>query len=183
MGVSDANTEKVDMKLNLGCGEKLLEGWVNIDISSKVGADVVMDMEEVPWPFDDNSVDEIHCYHVLEHCKDYLKVLGEMYRVCRHDATIRIGVPHVMNSLFNLVNPYHHNYFNEHSFRFFDSDDLKGTANEAIEVELKTESVRINYFTPWQDKSDEEKEFALRHYWNVARSVDFVLRVVKRKVF
>jgi len=166
------------MKLNVGCGKQYREGWVNIDVNPALKTDVCLDINK-PWPWPENSVDEIYCYHVLEHCKEYLLVLYEMWRVCKPNAIIKIGVPYVSSSLFNAVNPYHVNHFNEHSFRFFDSSDLKGSANENVSTELKTESVSFTYFEEWVDKSEAEKEYARRHYWNVVRKIDFVLRVIK----
>jgi predicted SAM-dependent methyltransferase len=166
------------VKLHLGCGKQYKEGYVNIDKNPNVGADIVMNMEE-EWPFEDNSVDEVYSYHALEHCKEYLKVMGEMYRVCKPGALLYIGVPYISSSIYNAINPYHHTHFNEYSFDFFDSDKLKGTANEHTEIELKTESVTFTYFKAWRDKSEEEKRFARKHYWNVVSKIDFVLRVVK----
>ena len=57
------------MRLNLGCGSKLLEGFVNVDLAdnwTKVPPDVVHDISK-PLPFEPDSADEIHAYHVLEH--------------------------------------------------------------------------------------------------------------------
>ena len=55
------------MKLNLGCGDIKSEGWVNVDKYDSFDADAVHDLEVIPWPFDDNSCDEISLIHVLEH--------------------------------------------------------------------------------------------------------------------
>lgn len=40
------------MKLNLGCGNDIREGWVNLDINKKEGVNVVHDLNEVPLPFE-----------------------------------------------------------------------------------------------------------------------------------
>lgn len=166
------------MKLNVGCGKKYREEWTNIDISPNVGADIVMDIEK-PWQFADDSVDEIYCYHVLEHVKEYLFVIEEMYRVSKPDAYWFIGVPYISSSIYNAVNPYHHTHFNEYSFDFFDSNKLKGSANEDSKVELRVKGINFHYHEGWQEKNREEKHYARKHYWNVVRKLDFEIRVVK----
>jgi hypothetical protein len=41
------------MKLNLGSGQRPKEGWVNVD--KYPPADVIHDLESLPWPWADNS--------------------------------------------------------------------------------------------------------------------------------
>ena len=55
------------MKLNLGCGSKILEGYTNVDKFDYYKPDIVHDLEVTPYPFKENSVDEILMSHVLEH--------------------------------------------------------------------------------------------------------------------
>ena len=50
------------MKLHLGCGKKLWDGYVNIDIK---GGDVKADIRFLP--FDNSTADEIVAIHVCEH--------------------------------------------------------------------------------------------------------------------
>jgi len=44
-------------KLNLGSGAFYKGGYVNVDLSSTAGADVVHDLSEFPYPFDDDEFD------------------------------------------------------------------------------------------------------------------------------
>ena len=55
------------MKLNLGSGSKLLDNYTNVDKYEYFNPDVVHDLEHFPYPFNDDSVDEILLSHVLEH--------------------------------------------------------------------------------------------------------------------
>ena len=52
------------IKLNLGCGEDIREGFINVDIREMPGVDKIVDLEN-DFPFKD--VDYIRAYDVLEH--------------------------------------------------------------------------------------------------------------------
>lgn len=41
---------------------------VTLDISPAVGADIIHDLNEIPYPFPSEEFQEIHAYEVLEHC-------------------------------------------------------------------------------------------------------------------
>ncbi|MDR3299921.1 MAG: hypothetical protein LBU43_07960 [Candidatus Accumulibacter sp.] len=83
------------MKLNLGCGNRKLIGFVNIDCAAACHPDQVVDLEQAPWPWADDSVDEIRLIHVLEHLGQqtdvFLSIIKEMYRICRDGARIEIA--------------------------------------------------------------------------------------------
>jgi len=98
------------MKLNLGCGNKKLPGFVNCDSQSACNPDRIVDLESLPWPFEDSVADEVVLSHVLEHLgessKVYLGIIKELYRVCAPDAVVRIAVPHPRHDDF-LTDPTH----------------------------------------------------------------------------
>ncbi len=53
------------LKLNLGCGHKPLDGYVNVDSRDLPGIDVVSRIDAMP--FEKGQVAEIHSSHLLEH--------------------------------------------------------------------------------------------------------------------
>ncbi len=55
------------MKLNLGFGNKIYDGYVNVNKFDLYNVDIQHDLEKFPYPFDDNSVEEIILSHVPEH--------------------------------------------------------------------------------------------------------------------
>ena len=85
------------MKLNIGCGGKYKEGWVNLEYDKELKADLYFDLNDIydgkNLPFEDNTFDEIVMIHVLEHLPHPLPILKEIYRVCKTDGKILIEVP------------------------------------------------------------------------------------------
>ena len=47
------------MKLNLGCGHDHKDGYINVDVSDLGNPDQVVDLEVLPWPWEDNAIEEI----------------------------------------------------------------------------------------------------------------------------
>lgn len=56
----------VGLKLDLGCGNTPKEGFEGVDIAGDKALHHV-DLFKFPWPWADNSVDEINCSHFAEH--------------------------------------------------------------------------------------------------------------------
>jgi SAM-dependent methyltransferase len=82
------------MKLNLGCGQDIRQGYVNLDIIKRDGVDVVHDLNSFPYPFADDSFDEIYTSHVLEHVDDVMRVLEELHRILAIGGTLIVKVPY-----------------------------------------------------------------------------------------
>ncbi len=87
-------TTRVPARLNIGSGRQPMAGAVNLDVSDRVGADIVHDLDQTPWPFAADAFDEVHAYDVLEHVRDVPAVLDEIHRVGRPGARVHVTVPH-----------------------------------------------------------------------------------------
>jgi len=81
-------------KLNLGCGQKLMEGYVNVDNNPVSRPNVFHDLDKIPYPFLDNEFSTINMDHVLEHLADPIAVIQELYRIADNGAIIEIRSPH-----------------------------------------------------------------------------------------
>lgn len=105
------------MKLNIGCGRDIKKGYINLDLSSDFGADVVCDLNKGKLPFGDDVFDEVICFNTLEHVKDWISIIDEIYRVSNNGAIIKIQVPfyHCQNAFY----PEHINFFTSASFDIF----------------------------------------------------------------
>jgi len=80
--------------LNIGCGQLIHDGWINLDYEVVPGRSFYFDALD-PLPLEDGSVRHIHCEHFLEHLerRDALKFLGECSRVLDAQGTMRVIVP------------------------------------------------------------------------------------------
>lgn len=78
------------MKLHLGCGSRLWDGYVNIDA---VGGDVQADIRALPY--EDDTADEIAAIHVFEHLyfNEAPKVLQEWHRVLKPGGVLVLELP------------------------------------------------------------------------------------------
>jgi hypothetical protein len=86
------------MKLNIGCGDARRDGYINIDRQARYAPDLVWDLEQTPWPFDDNVVEEVVAHHVLTRLgrrpRVFFAVMRELYRVLLPGGTIEIIAVH-----------------------------------------------------------------------------------------
>ena len=82
------------VKLHLGCGEKIIKGYINIDSRHLPGIDLVEDIAALP-SIGENSVDLIYASHVLEHFgrRIYMDVLKKWHSVLKKEGILRISVP------------------------------------------------------------------------------------------
>lgn len=111
------------VKIDLGCGKSKQPGFIGFDQFDFEGVDVVTDLTLFPWSFRaenykakndgwnawtkpgplggellilENSVDEAHCSHFVEHLDQMQRIhfWNELYRVMKPGASARIIVPH-----------------------------------------------------------------------------------------
>ena len=111
--------EKV--KLNLGCGEKYLDGYINCDIVEGLKKDRYINLNKFPYPFPDNYADEIWMDMVLEHLENLVTVVDELHRILKHNGVLKIIVPYAKSD-WAIQDPTHIHFFNEKSMDYFIDD-------------------------------------------------------------
>lgn len=67
--------------LNLGCGTSQDDDAWNVDAIPAVDPDEVVDLDEYPWPWPDETYQSIRASHVLEHLADMPGALEECARL------------------------------------------------------------------------------------------------------
>jgi len=81
-------------KLNLGCFDRKIPGFINVDIRKDVDPDLIDDVFELN-EIKDNSIDLIYACHVLEHAdyKEAAKALKRWHSVLKLGGVLRVAVP------------------------------------------------------------------------------------------
>ena len=185
------------MKLNLGSGSKILDGYTNVDKYDYYKPDVVHDLEVFPYPFKDNSIDEILLSHVLEHIGQspdiFLGIVKEFYRICRGNSIIKIIVPHPRHDDF-IADPTHVRPITILGLQLFDKDlNIEWEKNKAANTPLAlingvnfkiknvTNYLDENYLKKYKDKkiNNQEVDEDVVRLNNVVKHIEIDWQVIK----
>ena len=104
--------------IEIGCGPDKMPGAIGIDIVDLPGVDYVADLEN-GFPFlPDNSVDEFHSRHVLEHVYNFETLMREIHRTLKPGGKKKIAVPHFSNPHY-YSDFTHKRFFGLYTFDYF----------------------------------------------------------------
>ena len=181
------------LKLNLGCGSRKLDGWVNVDKEPVCAPDRVVDLETFPWPFETDSVGEVLFQHSLEHLGRtpdiYLGIFRELYRICADKATVRIIAPHPRHDDFisdptqvRAITPQGLELFSKKKNREWAKQGYSNTPlGLYLDVDFEITQATMRPAAVWRERLRKglirESDFAeaAKHYNNVIREIEVVL--------
>lgn len=127
------------LKLDLAAGQNPREGFEGVDIWP--GSKHVVNLLKFPWPFEDNSVDELHSSHFVEHIpmwhvddsgepifstglegQDLLfRFFDECWRILKPDGWMQVHVPcHRSDRAFQ--DPTHRRFITSQTFLYLNRD-------------------------------------------------------------
>jgi SAM-dependent methyltransferase len=131
------------MRINLGCGHlNREEGETGIDNNPDCKPDILWDLNNTPYPIEDDNVDLIKAVHVLEHVVNIVGVMNDCYRILRHGGEMLIRVP-LFPTLGSLADPTHVRYFIPKTFDYFtEKGKLTGLKNV-----FKMKNIVVNNLT------------------------------------
>lgn len=163
------------LKLNLACGQIKMDGFLGIDKVKTKATDKIMDLEKYPWKFEDESVDEIHCSHYVEHVTDLIKFMDEIHRVLKKGCRATIIAPYY-SSMRAWQDPTHKRAISEATFLYFN----KGwrDQNKLDHYGIKSDfDFTFGYMIDplWATKHEETRAFAIAHYINIVMDIQVVL--------
>lgn len=166
------------MKLDIACGANKQPGFTGIDLMAIPGVDIVHDLERFPWPIHAESVTEAVCLHYVEHTRDLIAFMEELHRVLKPQAACTIRAPYY-TSIRAWQDPTHTRAISENTFQYFNAQwrATNKLAHYPIHCDF---DFAISYLLhpEWAQRSEQERLFAMRHYFNVI--ADIQVRLVKR---
>jgi len=91
-------------KLNLGCGFDKRQGWINADSFAACEPDILLDIEQEEWPFEDGRFDHVLLKHVIEHVGKefdvFARIMRNLHRILAPGGLLEIHVPHYRHETY-----------------------------------------------------------------------------------
>jgi len=192
------------LRLDLACGQHPKDGFEGVDLYGDKAKHKV-DLLKFPWPWADNSVDELYCAHFLEHVpareieerdlrslkdlptfvqvppflgQDMLfAVMDECWRVMKPDAWMTIVVPSGRSNRA-FWDPTHRRFFMQETFLYFAAEWRKMNALDHYRVSCNF-GVDVGHTLPQEEmlRSAEAQAERFQHYWNT--TYDWIAKLKK----
>ncbi len=151
------------MRLNLGCSDRHLPGYVNVDICEP--ADLIVDLDRMIWPWEDSSIDEIVAHDIIEHLPRKISTMNQLWRVLKPNGVVQIKVP-TTDGTGAWQDPTHVSYWNRPSFWYYtDGDAHRERFGKAYGIEARFRVVHEQV-----------------HLWQGIPTLEIHLRAIKPEV-
>ena len=127
------------MKINLGCGDKRVDGFLGVDRYRARAVELLCDIER-SLPLRDSTIDAIHLDNLIEHVLDITGLMRELVRVARSGAQITIITPHI-SSLGAWMDPTHIHHLSYFSMNHYEHEYL----HTALPGRVKVTKRRLSF--------------------------------------
>lgn len=178
------------LKLDIGCGKNKREGFHGVDMLEFEGVDTILNAGTTRWPWIDDSVEEVHCSHFLEHLTNLdgkwerVHFFNELYRVMKKDAKCLLVIPHWCSERY-YGDPTHKEPFSEFGFYYLDPKWREGNAPHA-DSRWSKNGYSCDFGCSWgynthPELSGRNDEFLMEAWkWKKGAIMDIICTMVKR---
>jgi predicted SAM-dependent methyltransferase len=158
--------------VDIGCGAKKLNGAFGLDRRKEPSVDIICDFEHAV-PLKTNSIDVVNMSHIMEHIRDLIPFMEEVYRVCRPGAEVRVIVPYY-TSRGAFRDPTHVRFITEDTFQYFESP-----TNYGVKTNFRIEKITFGMRKPFRYFPKYLQKRFRRYLWNVVDNMSVTLRAEK----
>lgn len=109
-----------NIKVDLCCGERKPDGFIGVDCYPGKQVDIVHDLNS-GFPFEDSVAEYVRAHDAIEHLREPLKTMNEIWRICKNGAIVDIKVPST-DGRGAFQDPTHVSFWNENSFMYYTVD-------------------------------------------------------------
>lgn len=164
--------------VDLGCGRNK-RGDLGVDIVDNEGVDVVHDLNDFPYPFDDNSFDGGVMIYSLEHLSEFSKALSEIHRILEDGSEFYFTLPHFTYA-GAWKDPQHRRGYAIETLDYLERDDYNDTGGyDVLEVRINTSwGAKIGFFNKVFSKFGNFYENSFLCYLNPGRTIHALVEVV-----
>lgn len=180
------------VRLNLGCGSNRVEGFIGVDYAPDPAVDVLHDLTVCPWPFADNSVDEIISSHLVEHIPmievaypgyerpiDALcAFMNEVWRILKPGSGIRIQYPHHASDRA-FWDPTHRRFIPPMTWHYFTREWRTVNQLEQYPIVTDFELLGMSYEgveAKWAQRTEEVRDDAIKERRNIVADTSVLLK-------
>ena len=138
----DSSVQPKGISLNLGCGYRKLDGFINIDNRAEVNPDLLCNVIE-GLPYDDNSVDVVRADDFLEHIPigKTVQVVTEIWRVLKPGGIFESSTPST-DGRGAFQDPTHVSFWNRNSWLYYSDPAYRNLYG--IEADFEIENITEN---------------------------------------
>jgi SAM-dependent methyltransferase len=157
--------------------------FINLDMNPDVKPDVVQNMTEFPWPFEDNTFDSVVGSHIFEHFRkeDFLPIVAEIHRILKPNGHLLAFTPYG-TSFDSWENPHHLQNFTETTWYYCTPIVYKTGAGLGADQGSPIrdwDMERLNLVPYEEFINDPELEWKQKHLNNIIRELHVVMRAIK----
>jgi hypothetical protein len=133
-------------KIDLGsaCAKERPAGYQTVDRRAGVGVDYVADLETGVLPFETSSVGVIRAYDLLEHIRNVVPLMNEIYRVLVPGGWLLSQTPST-DGRGAFQDPTHVSFWNSNSFWYYTKAFMAGFVPE---INCRFQAVRVRNLFP-----------------------------------
>ena len=178
------------LKLDLACSANKREGYLGVDYVETRDTDMVLDLLQFPWPWQDSSVEAIHSSHFVEHIphdipgvdrEGFFAFMDECHRVLQPDGVAEFIHPYAMNTRA-FQDPTHRRFIPEATWYYLNREwrETQGLQHYKVNCDFEVVTiVGLGVNDAVQLRAQEAQDFARAHYWHVIADLHVTLRARK----
>lgn len=159
--------------LDVGCGTSKFKGATGIDVAELPGVDIVWDLNQFPWPVEEESQDVVIMQDILEHLDDTIQVMEEVHRVLKEGGRLYLRFV-LWSHDYAFSDPTHKKYFSDRIVSFFTSGRGRGYYSTA-RFKLIRKKLFYNPSVKRFLRSERVLNFLSKYLINIVQGVEFVL--------